>query len=364
MVMHMSMVKENMAMMKENIVKDEEAPEEKGFPRSADFCKDPSQMNAVVLEALDDNGVSYELLAHWTIQEERALRPFAGAGHEELGLPTEARQAALSFLAQMPQCVGLPSQSWFEAATLLDMYYLKAMKPRADAIDCLAATCIAIMGILKKNDTICAPMNASMFIPPASMLTKHLNKLGYEASAITAKSVDAQEKHVLQLLGWRVNVSTSYSWINAFVVRFNVFTRNMFVSQLGWIWHKSVAGTRFFMMQQAANPDLSPTVLAAGLFAIGLVSANMLPLEALQPPDMMREEWIRLYKDIQHSQQPPSSDGGQSARHARCVLEILAMAVGVEVADIRKYCGIAFRGMRSAMPPASQHQQSHRTQAD
>lgn len=330
-------------------------PSPEDTPLPEEFCGNSFKMSAVVLDSLDDNGVSDELLAHWSMQEKQGLRPVAdrdpeACSHEEGGLPAQARQAAMSFLVHLPQCVGLPATSWFEAATLLDMYYLKAMKPSVDAVDSLAATCVAIIAILKKDDCLSARVDSSIFVPRACMLAKHLEQLGYDVPTVTADLIDEQERHVLRLLEWRVHVPSSFSWISAFTVRFNVFTRSMFSSQLSWVWQQSVSGSRFFTMQQAASSDLPPATLAAGLFAIGLVTAGLIPLESLQPADMGDEEWLQLYKDVQANGQQPGPQCKLPEKHARCVLEILAMAVGVSVDEIRQCCSIAFNGMRTAVP--------------
>jgi hypothetical protein len=310
-----------------------------------------ARMNSVVLDALDDNAVCDELLEQWVLQEQRVLHPIGGQGHDGVRLPANARQAALSFLTHMPQCVGLPPQSWFQAATLLDMYYLKAMKPTAEAVAVLPAACIAIIALLKKDDCVSTRVQACALVPRANTLAKFLEQMGYDVPPVTSQMIDAQEKQVLQMLQWRLHVPTSWSWVNAFTLRFNVFTRSVFSSQLSWVWQHSVSGSRFFTMQQDMSSDpLPPRILATGLFAIGLVAVNLLPLEAIQPPDMTSDEWIELYKDIQHSGQLPLPQCGLPSKHARCVLELLAMAVNVDVVEMRKYCGIAFIGMSRAMP--------------
>lgn len=303
-----------------------------------------------ILEQLDDQGVPDELLETRTLQEKQALglRP-AGVGCAEgCVLPPAVRRAALSFLCCVVEQSGLPQTSWMEASALLDMYHLKTQDPGCilRTITTLPATCAALMSILKKNDDMNVLVGGSSFVQYASAFAQKLHDLGYPTvkTAVTCGMVNDQERRVLEALSWRIQVSTTESWANTFITRFNVLTSNVLSLSLQWVWQQGIFGARLFMMQQALSPEQPPKMLAAGLLALGLAGARLLPLEAIQPEELSYEEWQQLYEEVQP--QEPQPHCALPRGHWQSLLHLLTVAVGTDLSMVKQACHLACCCMR------------------
>jgi len=318
---------------------------------SVDACID-----SAIEDALDAQGVANELLDDWKVREERALKP-QKEGSEAWALPPHVRQTALRFVSHIAQLVGLPQKSWFEAATLLDVYILKTTDSKLKmqtAIEDLPSICSALVAILKKNDCATALVAGSNFVPQACLFAQYLQRLGFSAVNVdvTCEMIKTQEKNVLEALGWRILVPTTESWTSTYSARFNVLTRSLLVPSLNWVWQQGLFGARLIMMRQAVNEELPPRVLAAGLLGMGLVGARLLPLEAIRPPQMTSEEWKQLYEEIQP--QEPQPQCVLPPNHSQCLLELLQVTVGADLADIKEYGRLAALAMRDAVKEAQE----------
>jgi len=321
-----------------------------------------------ILDQLDAQCVSNELLEMQMLQEKQAFAPgSASLGRAERPvLQPHIRFITLRFLSHIAQQIGLPEMSWIEAPALLDMYHLKTRETGCNvhAITTLPATCAAVVCILKKNDDATALVGGSSFVRHASWFAQHLQQSGYPTvnTEMTAKMINDQERHVLEALDWRIQVSTTESWASTFITRFNVLTRSLLKQSMQRVRQQSIFGARHFMMQQAVNPEQPPRVLATGLLGIGLVGVCLLPLEAIQPDDMSCAEWKQLYAEIQPQQPQPHCaipDGLWQN-----LLNLLIVAVGADLSMIKHASRLAATSLRALLgamaptfPPHSAHAQ-------
>jgi len=264
------------------------------------------------------------------------------------------RQTSLRLISHIAQLSGLQQKSWFDACTLLDVYILKTMDPdnMLKTINSLPATCAALICILKKDDCATVLVSGSSFAPHASMFAQYLQKLGYTSvnAEVTEEMINCQERVILQALGWRIRLPSTERWTTAYRCRFNVLSRSLMEPCMNWVEQTSLFGARLIMMQRAANEVAPPRELAAGLFAIGLVWARLLPLEAIRPPQMSIEEWTQLYTQCQP--QGPRPSCVLPPNHSQAMLELLTVSVKAELGDIKEYARLSCLAMRDAVNEA------------
>lgn len=304
-------------------------------------------------DALDAQGVADELLEDWTRHELQAL--VSDASGAEARLPLHVRHTAISVLSSMAQHAGLQQKSLAEASLLLDVFILKSVASTKNpdsivlAINTLPATCVALVAILGKFDCVLARTAITSFsIARACSFAQNLQQMGYTEvnAAVTENMINTQEAKVLQKLRWRIHMPNTESWTSTFSSRFNVLTRNLIAPSLTWVWQHGMFAARMIMMHQASSEALPPKQLAAGLLAIGLVGARLLPLEAVRPHQMTDEDWIHLYHAT-----------GPQELHPKCMfptkcsqrlVKLLTIAVGVDLAKIQEFACLAAFAMKDA----------------
>jgi hypothetical protein len=90
-----------------------------------------------------------------------------------------------------------------------------------------------------------------------------------------------------------------------FCMRFNVLTRGVVQPSLDWVSKQSLFFARVLVFHQAAGQGLLPHQQAAGLLALALVSAKLMPLELLKPEKVPRAEWEELFMKSQVQRSVP-----------------------------------------------------------
>jgi len=116
---------------------------------------------------------------------------------------------------------------------------------------------------------------------------------------------------------------------------------------LTWVWQHSMFAARTIMMHQASSEALPPKQLAAGLLAIGLVGARLLPLEAVRPRHMTDEEWIHLYHATRPQEMHPTCMFPTNC--SQRLLNLLMIALGVNLAEIQEFACLAAFAMKDAL---------------
>jgi len=318
-----------------------------------DGMKECSVRDDAVQDALDVQCVPDELIEDWSRRENQAFQPkLCAVPQEPLCLPPPVRTAALSFIAVCAQQAELTQKGWFEASTLLDIFHLKTINAKsAISMDCLLATCAALVCIIKKNDKLVSYgiADAENFVATASYFAQDLEDMGCPSveAEVTVEMIQSQERHILSTLGWRIHVPTIDSWSTMFIARFNVLTRNLLVQKLQWVQYQSLSSSQLLMMKQAFTKERSPRTLAVGLLGIGLVAAGLFPMQAFKPPNLTCEEWSDMFKDIQangqqpHCQIPPC--------HSVTMMQVFMETIGADLIDIQECCHVASLATRDAL---------------
>lgn len=282
-----------------------------------------------LLDELDKAAVPAELVDHWLKLEEEA---FASSKSKE-GLPPRVREASLRFLDMFLRSVGLPQESWHDAALLLDLCSLSS----AGDIDLelLPATCAAIVLILRKNagsmigsgvswsssssDCRRTSLHAAEAVPMArpdelssfaSQLLKWLVKEGIVSASIgpvTVKQVLQQELSVLRLLHWRVQQPSVHAWTRLFCKRLDVLTGRIHRQSLEWIERVSMTISQELILHTPPSTvGLFPYDVAVGVFGHLLIMAQLLPLGLLRPQELSSAQWELLFAETQSQGPLPS----------------------------------------------------------
>lgn len=288
------------------------------------------QLTEELEDQLDRQSVADELIFDWASRESSALAPLRRHSHARL--PLQIRDVLLRFLSHFTQLMGLPQSSWFEAATLLDVYCLH--KPGGLDVGVMPATCVALVRMLKKTDNSTLAMRGSNLAAHAVQLAQWVRKLGYEASEPTEEQLNNQESELLEVLRWQVNLPSLESWLSTLCTRFNVLTRGLFAPSMKWVWEQSIFYARVVVMRQATGSGgLSPRDVACGLLGLTLVSARLLPLEALRPDKLDADAWEELF--MQSQQQGAVPTCVLQPGHSDRVLELLQVSTGRSFAELQ-----------------------------
>jgi hypothetical protein len=225
---------------------------------------------------------------------------------------------------------GLGPSAWFDAVLLLDAYRLKGSPSPEE----LSAACAAIVALLRKNDGTSQRWQ-TLFAREASQLANRLANLGFQARAppgeasvptsdeednqsdgeddqsnseVSTEDILAQECRILAAVDWQVNLASVHKWLWTLCERFKVILRERLSPSLEWVFQQGLLSARAYLQRMDgacvdvasnARPPLPPQRVANGIFCLGLVSARLLPVEALRPKDVGLEEWATLYAKSQ-----------------------------------------------------------------
>lgn len=304
-------------------------------------------------EAFEVQGVSTELLDIWTKREHKALSSTKGSSEQ---VPIQVRDTVHRFMQHLTLLAGLPPKAWFEAVTLLDIYYLK--KKGGVPIEALPATYAAMVMILKKSDCALSAVNTCQVAPHAAQLAKWLQGLGFDgvASAVTDGMILDAETSVLEALEWRLNFPTVEGWTSAFCARLNILTQNLFKASLEWVWQQNLAIARLIMFKQACSTEVSPEKISVGLLGLGMVAAQVLPLDALRPSTLTSAAWERLYLDSWPQATIPQC--ALSTDQASCILNVLQAAVRWNLLQVQEACQSIATLMRDSLAEMKTGQQT------
>jgi hypothetical protein len=295
--------------------------------KSKDLCPGEDYtllLNDDVFESLFQLGVSCEFLeVSLETEEEAWSKQRRGATIDPM-----LHCAMVRWMRSVATELQLQSAAWYAMATLLDLY-LNTAGDRPN--DSLPAVCATIVGIVQKLE--CSDDVSDCPLQRLPELSKWLQSQGLLDSPPTVpQDVRFEELEVLQALEWRVIVPTVFTWSSAFMVRFTTLTRQMFTASLAWIWEHNLGQMAFFL--QGNVTELQPRQLAIGLFALGLVSANIIPVNMVFPEeaDADRRVFLRQQQEGAAKLCDPPEDWQQLIR------KVLEFSTKASQSDIQQYC--------------------------
>mmetsp|Transcript_4300 Transcript_4300/g.11662 ORF Transcript_4300/g.11662 Transcript_4300/m.11662 type:complete len:155 (+) Transcript_4300:113-577(+) len=110
-----------------------------------------SSLREELIDELDENAVSWELLTGWAEMEAKESKILAAArAQQPQPVPDQVRQAALRFLHALAETLGIKQNGWLDAVLLFDRYCLSGSVLHVGS---LPELCVAIATMVKKVDS-------------------------------------------------------------------------------------------------------------------------------------------------------------------------------------------------------------------
>mmetsp|Transcript_98238 Transcript_98238/g.184738 ORF Transcript_98238/g.184738 Transcript_98238/m.184738 type:complete len:357 (+) Transcript_98238:47-1117(+) len=287
--------------------------------------------------ALEERGVSDDLMLEWEVREDRALgNNFKGncqyLCHEE---GQAIRQACLQCMLRLSEEIGLEMKGWIMAVTLLDVQVASGAGQGWGSDRHLPVACVAIVRLVKKVDDALFYTSEFDFSAYVSLFAELLEKSGMHIPSETISSYEEmlqdEELRILQAANWQIQIPTVESWLSAFCARFSVLTRDIFMNSLVWIWQQGIALTGEILRQYTVTAEMPPRRVARGLISLLFVASNMLPLSMFQPPQITEQDWQELFvSSLPMVVSVP--DCKLPEGRCRCITDILQAATCTELA--------------------------------
>jgi hypothetical protein len=277
-----------------------------------------------VLESLFQAGVSCELLEVTAKTEAEAWSlQMRGTTIDPM-----QRCAMIRWMQSIATELKLQSDAWYAMANLLDLYLRTAGDLPTDS---LPAVCATIVRIVQKID--CREDASDWPLEQLPELSKWFQSQGLIDSIPSLQSeVRLMEVEVLQALEWRFIVPTVFTWSSAFMERFSTLTQQMFKPSLAWIWEQSLA--QMTILVQCSFTELRPRQLAIGLFALGLASANLIPVSTVLPEEADADR--RMFLQQQQEGAANLSECSEDWQQLMC--KALEFSTKASQSDIQQYC--------------------------
>eukprot|EP00443_Scrippsiella_acuminata_P080408 CAMPEP_0115399778 /NCGR_PEP_ID=MMETSP0271-20121206/15017_1 /TAXON_ID=71861 /ORGANISM="Scrippsiella trochoidea, Strain CCMP3099" /LENGTH=198 /DNA_ID=CAMNT_0002823611 /DNA_START=62 /DNA_END=655 /DNA_ORIENTATION=- len=190
---------------------------------------------------LERAGLPVELMPVWAARERRVFA-LGAAASPKASTPTPVRHMALEFLQSACVLYKLPHSVWFEAVHLLDVFNsVQASALSEDWLCAMPATCLAIFDILRKShNAVASPLSSQRPLRP--------------------------------------DLPSMISWMDMLRLRFNAMTMEHFASSMDWIGAAVFPTARLLVLWRPCSADRAPRSLGFGLFCLGLVHAQLVPL--------------------------------------------------------------------------------------
>lgn len=298
-------------------------------PASRRQCDD-SALREEVADSLRARGVASELIKGWALREQQALCPHSHDSLDASPLDPVMREAALQILHVLGEVAGLGLAGWYTAAVLFDAQYLRR---KSRVHEALPTVCAAVVSLVRKTDSSTWRCRADALADKASELARGLHVYPHSADCeVKLQDLLQEERAILKTMGWRLDIPSVFSWMSALCERFNIVSCGLVASNLEFVFQQlALPGARTLVMRNAATPELAPRRVANGLFCLGLVTAQLMPLDALRPDELDSQSWEALFTRgpgaVPRCALPPG--------HARQIFEVLQVAAGCDADTLK-----------------------------
>eukprot|EP00443_Scrippsiella_acuminata_P003190 CAMPEP_0115278642 /NCGR_PEP_ID=MMETSP0270-20121206/57858_1 /TAXON_ID=71861 /ORGANISM="Scrippsiella trochoidea, Strain CCMP3099" /LENGTH=309 /DNA_ID=CAMNT_0002695315 /DNA_START=61 /DNA_END=990 /DNA_ORIENTATION=- len=287
---------------------------------------------------LERAGLPVELMPVWAARERRVFA-LGAAASPKASTPTPVRHMALEFLQSACVLYKLPHSVWFEAVHLLDVFNsVQASALSEDWLCAMPATCLAIFDILRKShNAVASPLSSQRPLRPDSQ--------GFgPGGAVRLEDVTKQELAILQALEWQVSLPSMISWMDMLRLRFNAMTMEHFASSMDWIGAAVFPTARLLVLWRPCSADRAPRSLGFGLFCLGLVHAQLVPLQALRPPHVYDDEWEELFMQSHNLNSLP--DCVTQGRVRNVIVDLLQAAADCSLEELQCMCELTMGCLR------------------
>lgn len=284
-----------------------------------------------VIEALDKRNASAERLAVLA-ELDAILLQMADSSSTEI-LPAAAWSAAIRFIRQLGDIVGLSHECMFSAILFLDL------QCKSGSVNSLPSTCTAIISLVAKASGSMGQLEMADLARQASQFAEWLRSMGHEDVEvdIMQEQVLAKEIELLQASTWRLQLPTVHSWASIIFMRFNVLTDLAFVSSVEWVWRQGLLYARMVVEMRRPSLEIRPRRLANGVLCLGLIAARLLPLEEICPEDISLGDFEAMCTQCYPQNTVLSCLLPDT--HTALMLEVLQAAAGCSLSELRSDVG-------------------------
>jgi len=304
-------------------------------------------------EALDAQHIHNDMLISLAECETRILRSIPD--NAPAPLDSRIREGTLRFMSHLTQAMNLQEKFWFQAVMLFDIYCLSV--PGGLMIEKIPVTCVSLLKLLKKMDCTMVGSEVADLSPLGNHLAQWLETLGHTVPPATRGLMAKSELSILQVLKWQLDVPTVESYLSIFCARANTLTQSVFMASLNWIWEQSICYARMMVIQQASTSQ-PPMQIAAGLLALGCVSARLLPIVAIRPIKVSAETWDQNFAECHPHGVIPECE--LDPAQIQSMLQLLQVSTGLSLEKIQEACIDLVPSMKKA---SMQLQLAHRNPA-
>jgi len=159
-------------------------------------------------------------------------------------------------------------------------------------------------------------------------------------SNISDEILDAEEAGLLRTLDWKIVIPSIESWLSTYCARLNLLTQRLLVPSIAWVWMKAISNANILIWHSPASPKLPPRRQANGLLGLGLVSARLLPPDAIATKNLCPVLWEQVCLQMKGtmSQQESVSSCALPDSHASRILKWLCVSVRTDLKNLRQDC--------------------------
>lgn len=285
-----------------------------------------SSLREELVDELDQNAVSSELLSGWAEMEAKEMRVLATTMPLQQPLPQPVREAALRFLHALAETLHIKQHGWLDTVLLFDRYCSSNQGSVALHIGSLPELCVAIAVIVKKVESSSSVIKVVALANLATQYAQWLAGMGFTSGAhcVLEEHVARQESVVINALDWRVTSPSVHMWLGVLCRRFDILTRGMSTATLDWVNSQGITSAGMLVMHQVAFVRMSPRTMANGLFCTFLAVAAIVPAESLRPAKLSEREWEALLSESQCQGARPLGGGRPASQSLLGLLQVVA----------------------------------------
>lgn len=275
---------------------------------------------------------STEMLAMYTAREEHALA--CQGDTRTVSIPLDVRRMAIQFLSKLALGVG---SDWFNAATLFNA----SCGAAGVGMHLLPARCVAVARLILKMNEVSKLISQAQL---AELFVLNLKEEGFEAPyEVTERAILEQEHLILEALDWQIALPSVKSWLSIIAVRFNVLTQDRYAKLLDWAWDHIMRIALILVALGPVGKSSSSSSgrhtraqhLAVGAFGMGLMTARLLPSEALRSSICCPIEWEKL---LAGSNLVPQTTCKLSECGIQNILDAFQLATMSDLPELQEYC--------------------------
>lgn len=317
-----------------------------------------------ILDLLDEQGISNELVADWATREKKAFGANEKATAEPL--PFAMREAVLGFMRHLVTMTGLAEGGWFDAVVLFDLFRLCG---RWQSVASLPGACAAIVCTLKKFETGTSRVCPSEFSGEASRLQQWLSRSDCGSSTGAGKAAlsedvllvadDQAENKMLEAINWQLGLPSVHSWMLMLCQRLRILSRGMLTVAVDRVYVEGLAHAQWLVLRNDTSATMAPRRVANGLLCLGLAIEGVLPFGDLRPADISPNEWEELGHQCQW-RNGASPHCRLPSEHCDSMLELIRVTAGCGLEALGEdMCAVA-RAMQEVASVTAKGKQSVR----